>query len=624
LGAGEQSVRCDVGSSFALRIAAPKPPQRADVRITHVTSGVIWQIQLTPTELKKPTVLQIEEGSYTVTIDASQFVRFTRSIAVTKKTDILLATLKPLPRLTGTLLDRSTRLPVPLAVVSTDSGCETKSDNKGHFSIDADPQKWPRAITVRAPGYADRILEMPLARADTSFDDIYLSDAASIVVDIEQQQPGGVVEVALQKLRNHGHSPGPTVKVLTVGKNNGRPSVLRFENVEPGEYVVIAKGREAWQQLGERVDVVEHADASIALQISPFTVHLRIQRGGDGIDRSRITLRNLDAFWEGIVPLELGEATIDFWQGGHFAATVQTPGSTPYIDKRTIAGGISTEWLLDLPAYEVVGTVTDSKTGAALPGAAVSLQIQATDGYSLTVSTKVAQDGSFRFAPVAPGAHTITAAAKGYPESEVTYVFADSEPSHSVALRLEPTPSTHLTVTDWRGLPVTGARVLDGRMNGSMLGFTDANGTLPVFVPTGETRDVFVVPPDGSFGFIRLSAVTPEVSLQITDGSARIVLRAETEAHEPLSGIAVVVAYNGIRLPDDLMQALSGRGSRTASDAQGRIVLEHMPLGAYEFWPVASPADLRALDSGRQPALTMGVTPGENLAVMTFSPATKA
>jgi hypothetical protein len=76
-------------------------------------------------------------------------------------------------------------------------------------------------------------------------------------------------------------------------------------------------------------------------------------------------------------------------------------------------------------------------------------------------------------------------------------------------------------------------------------------------------------------------------------------------------------------IPFEVMQAFSGRGSRTLSDGQGRIVLEHMPVGLYEIWPIASPSDLTALQAGRAPALSMRVTAGENVTVMTFSPSTK-
>jgi hypothetical protein len=215
--------------------------------------------------------------------------------------------------------------------------------------------------------------------------------------------------------------------------------------------------------------------------------------------------------------------------------------------------------------------------------------------------------------------HTLMAAAKDYPRNEASYEFGETEQVHTVSLQLTRTPVIQLTVSDGHGIPLIGARVFDPRRSGDVVSVTDGNGTAHVFIPEKESREIFVVPADGSFGFLNLTSGAPDASLQISAGLSRIVLRAETEAHEPLMGVTVVVRYNGVTLPYEVMQALSGRGSKTSSDAGGRIVLEHMPVGNYQFWPVASPSDLRAIQNGRPAALRMQVNPGENLTVMTFA-----
>jgi len=219
-----------------------------------------------------------------------------------------------------------------------------------------------------------------------------------------------------------------------------------------------------------------------------------------------------------------------------------------------------------------------------------------------------------------PGVHRIKVGAKGYPPEELSYVFAGSESSHALHVALRKVPAVALTVVDARGTPVANAFVIDAR-DGTTAGKTDALGNTPVFFPADSSRQLFIVPLDGSLGFAIVRSNEPEATVTIADGSARIVLRAETEAHEPLMGVAVDMRYNGLRVPDAVLQALAGRGSRTASDAQGRIVLEHMPPGVYQFWPVASRADMNAIDRGGAPGVTLDATPGENVAILTFAPA---
>ena len=181
----------------------------------------------------------------------------------------------------------------------------------------------------------------------------------------------------------------------------------------------------------------------------------------------------------------------------------------------------------------------------------------------LNVHTSAGQDGAFRFAPVMPGTHRIRVGAKGYPPEEISYVFAESESSHALHLALRRVPSVTLTVLDGRASPVANAFVIDAR-DGSTIGKTDAVGSTPVFFPANSSRQLFIVPVDGSLGFAIVTSSEPETTVSIGDGNARIILRAETEAHEPLMGVAFDMRYNGIRVPDSVLQALAGRGSRTA------------------------------------------------------------
>src|SRR6185436_11112636 len=116
---------------------------------------------------------------------------------------------------------------------------------------------------------------------------------------------------------------------------------------------------------------------------------------------------------------------------------------------------------------------------------------------------------------------------------------------------------------------------LRGDLTVVAFGRTDTAGKTPLFIPDGEARNVYVVPRDGSLGAMRVQSGTPAVAMRIGEGVSRIVVRAEAESHDPIPRISLDVRYNGFLLPIEVMQILTARGSRTSSDADGRMVLNH-------------------------------------------------
>ena len=182
-------------------------------------------------------------------------------------------------------------------------------------------------------------------------------------------------------------------------------------------------------------------------------------------------------------------------------------------------------------------------------------------------------------------------------------------------------------VTDARSNPISGARLIQYEgLTRKTMGTTDNGGTVEILIPPGEVRDVFVVPRDGSLAFVRFAAPGKDTTVVVPDGVSRIVLRAVTEDGKAIPNVAAVMRYNGILIPYEVVAALTSRqGTQPASNAQGQLVLDHMPAGIYEFWPVGSPAELRELACGVGPSapVRIAATPGENVAEMTFEPVAK-
>ena len=470
--------------------------------------------------------------------------------------------------------------------------------------------------------YAEHEVALPAARADTFLDAVRLSRGGSILVDLRQPRPSAVVSVELHRLAEHGRALAGTAATLPV--TEGAP--IRFNKIKAGRYMLLAKGEKAWERIAEPVTVEAGEEAKVALHITPFRLRMRLTSENLPLRNPEVRLQNRDVLWEGSFPAdEKGEASVELWQGGRVWATVISEAFIPYKEGRTITDGLDDEWLLDLPAHEVTGVVVDAESGKPIVGAALALEVHSDDGYTIGVHTRADAKGTFRFTPVARGRHKLSAAAPGYPPVDMTYAFTEADATREITVRLERASTAALTVVDGLGRPLAGARVLDfiGTTRRG-LAFTDANGAVGVQVSQGEIRDVFVIPREGSLGFAQIRSGVETHTVTVPAGTSRLVVRMESHERMPIPGISVAVRYAGKMLPFEVLQALvTMHGARTKSDADGRVVIDHLPPGLYELWPVGSPAELRAVAAagGAEAPVRMHLQPGENVAVMTFAPA---
>lgn len=435
----------------------------------------------------------------------------------------------------------------------------------------------------------------------------HAASGVNVTAEIHQTASRQVVAVDLLALQTGGRAPEKLVRSVTQTKSEDFDFVVQFEDVPPGRYVVTVRGTEPWQRAGERIDVFDW-DAAVHVQVAPFGMRLRAVSDGQPLRNAQIVLRHHEAFWEAVVQADdEGEAAVELWQRGPLSATVKPGGRIPFRVRRTLQENVDTEWVLAMPKREVIGTVVDAGTGAPVPKASVAIDMRSAND-QLAVSVLAAEDGTFRFTPVFAGEHTLQAAARDYPVTKVAYTFGEEQETHQVTIALERQPKTALAVVDARGRAVVNADVHVFHA-GRAVAFTrtSRDGTAAVFVPQKEEHDVWIVPQDGSLGVTRIASGAPHVRVAIADGSSRIIVRTESEAEQPIAGIMVGVRWNGLLIPDEVMQVLVGRGWRIVSQQDGRIVLQQIPAGTYDLL-VAGAKSLRVV-----------AVPGETSAVMTFT-----
>ncbi|HEX2061918.1 MAG TPA: carboxypeptidase regulatory-like domain-containing protein [Thermoanaerobaculia bacterium] len=525
-----------------------------------------------------------------------------------------------LPVLSGAVFARASGAAVGGAAIHAGETIVALTDPTGRYSFEADPARWPESITVHAAPFTPVTIPVPRARTSAALRDIHLSLGGSIAVALEQPRPGEVVEVELLKLQE-----GRT-RATNVTRKSVTHEPMIFEDLAPGAYVVLAKGDEPWERRGEIVEVTQGTAEKVAMTIAPFRLTLRTRLDGQPLARTEVELTHRDGRWDGkLTTDDAGEAMATLWQGGRVTAAVHSTAVTaPWLERRTIATD-DTELRLDVPLHEITGVVVDARKGTPIPGAALRLKVVTDAGFTLNVGATADEQGHFRIAPAAYGEHTLRAAAAHHPPMEMTYSFRAPEERRSLSVRLDAAVPVRVHVTGPRGAPIDGARAMHFRGLGRLgISRTDPGGLVEIPVPEDVPSELWVVPRDGSFGFLPLSADAGELSLRIAEGTSRIVLRAESEARVPIPNVSVVVRYNGRVLPADVIEALrTMQGARPATDEHGRIVFDHMPAGVYEFWPVGSPAELRELAFGVGPEAPVKIIAGvgESVAVMTFAAA---
>ncbi|HEX8616738.1 MAG TPA: carboxypeptidase-like regulatory domain-containing protein, partial [Thermoanaerobaculia bacterium] len=576
-------------------------------------------------DLASPLALHLQPGQYELAVAVSHHVTFRKSVDVTPAPQHVTAVLRPLPLLSGIVTDAASNRPVSNAVIRSDAGVHRAiTDAKGRFAFEADPEEWPKLITAAAEAYAEASLFVPLARASTILGALQLARGASIAVEIKQNVAGEVVEVDLVRLRANGRATDGVVKTRSVPPADAL-ATIRFDDVPPGDYIVMAKGDEPCERQGERVTITAGEQLNTHLEINPFRLIVRVESAGTPLASANVTLRHRDFHWEGSFGTgEDGKASVNVWQGGRTALTVRVaaPGFVPYRERRTLSDGEDSEWNVEVPCREIVGTVGDRATGDTVRDAEVAMTMTPDEGGGFVVSTKTSADGTFRFAPVAHGRVELRAAAPGYPEGETSLVFREPEQSRHVTLTLNAATVTAVQVADVHGAPLA-ARVLNCRgVECAGMSNTDRLGKVPVLIPQGETHDVWVVPRDGSLAVIPLASGSAEANVRVPDANCRVVLRTESTSGVAIAGMFIVMRYEGRVVPPDVLHALSMmQGSSIISDARGEIAFNHLPSGAYEFWPLLSVAELHAVAAGGgpQPSVRMRVVPGENVAVLTFA-----
>lgn len=533
--------------------------------------------------------------------------------------------LQRFPVLTGRVVDAKSSIPVPDAEVFLSSGKRAATtDAAGRFRVVIE-DAWPAAISVASSGHASKIVPLLKTVTDTDLSRIALSagggihlTVSGVAIDSLSWQLRAIVSEFKDEPRREGaFTPGQTETSI--------------DGIEPGEYRIVVKGSAPLEQFSRTVTVRDGQRSDVQITIHPRTIRIETRLGVNALGDADVEVRHLSARWTARMKTdETGLFETDLWQGGELEAIMSRMPAVHSWRDRFVIDEDQTRWTIRAVDRKIRGRVVDAESGKPVEGAVVLLEMEREDGQALSMRAVASSDGSFEFGAVVPGGHTLQAVKTGYqPDQKWSVGVAESDELIEKILPIEPYAGQVqlIAVTD-RGMPIAGASVFFASRAGVReIAATDSNGRTPVPLTfDGETGVLFVVPQSGSLGFARVTRVeerdSDEVIVRVPAGSARVEIRAENTSGEPLPRIGLMMRWNGMFLPQEVVGKINEvQGTQSLTDLNGRIVYSHLPPGLYDLWPFASQEEFRRVYYGTPPppAASVQIAHGPHTVVLNFS-----
>jgi hypothetical protein len=597
-------------------------PAQATVELTDGKST--WQWALAKTQLRRKQVLRLLPADYRLSIAAPGHQPVSRQVKIAEegsRAEIGTFTLPATRTVSGTVVGPKVR-PIAGCAVLSDGVALGFTDTRGRFAIEL-PVTAPESLILRHPEYAPRLISIAQG-TDTTIGTVELVRGGSISCTVERQKlkEGKALTVELfqflpaDKFRQR-HSAS-----LPAGE-----SVVQFRQLEPGDYGILLKGSEPFEQLVVPVSVDDDREQEIHVTVDPLRMYLTAIHGDQPLSDATIRLVNSGTLgkriWVPEVKLDSGgSATVDLWQRGSMWAEVRSEklAATFVTDRRTFSDSENTTfWDIVVPERSVAGIVRDAATAEPVQGARVIHDSDAISGEARVTD----QQGRFRYDALDEGRHSFRVDSGAHLPSQPQSVdFAGLSGERNLEFRLDKGKTVPLEVRNADGAPAASAVVIDGCtiQIGTFRSFrTDEQGRLAM-PAAGGRHNLCVVPMQGSFALLQVdpTQVVDQTPIQVRVPAPVTTVRvlARTPEGVPVAHLAFLLVYNGQVVPPmvpDTLADLQHRPRRT--DDRGELMLTALPAGQYEIWAYTSdeePVSIAASRPSGEPVYRGVIGPGES------------
>ncbi len=439
------------------------------------------------------------------------------------------------------------------------------------------------------------------------------ASAATLNVEVNRNGFTGPIEIAVAP-RVQGMLPEwLATKTLAAGQ-----AAVTFPQLPEGLYIVLASGPQPLQRLSAKVNLGA-AGSTLRLAVPKTKTAVHVTLAGQPLARAGIAFTHDELRWHTNLQIdEDGRFAGPLWEPGVYSASVtREHGSAPHFVDVTLSEMPLT---INVPDRHVTGRVlTDD--GKPLAGVQVNLRSE-TGAATLTVRTTSAADGRFDFLGVREGAHSLSARAPSYLNSDTAmFELRGTSARHSADLVLTRGEPRTVRVVDARDAAIAGATLLtscDGHVKSAAV--TGDDGRAEVAVPAAASCAIYAVPKEGSIAAGRFEGAR-ELLIRVPDGasSLRLALKSDTGAAFP--EVTLLMRIDGLVVPPEIAQSLATRGFLLMTNDEGSISLARIPPGTYDFWPYRTTSEGRMLyevASEIAAPISIKVMTGENNATVRF------
>lgn len=495
------------------------------------------------------------------------------------------------------------------------------TDKRGRFQVDLPKIGWPPALVVSAPGHAARSVPLPHIPADADLKVVTLTVAARLHVTVPAAFSGDKLRWRLVRLMG-----GRPIEPIQEGSFATGKTEAIIDGLPAANCLLLIRGEEPLQQKGVEISTREGETTELPINIAPMLLKLTVESGDRIQGGAIVRFIQPDQRWVGTVACdENGTASEEMWQSGDYFVALTDHGRMSFTRVAHLQSDTGTiSWTFNVPAHRVKGRVLDSMTREPLQGVQLTLEGTAPrEGGLEGLNTSTAGDGSFEFRAVQEGQHSLRPYLKGYRFDQLQHfeIKADDK-DYETEILLEPILDPHaVVVVDASGAPVIGADMFFVGDSGiEPLERSDNLGR--VTLPPHRAGTVFAVPPAGSFGFARIAAdVSEDVMLQTPAANGSMEIISQSADGQPIPDVFFIMRVNGMMIPPEVFARFASRhGMSFRTDRTGHAVLQLLPSGFYELWPVRSNNDVMGLFSGDipQPAAAVALNGTPQIVTMTF------
>jgi hypothetical protein len=555
-------------------------PEDMKIRVTDANKKE-WSWSVPAKTVSSLAQLSLLPGKYTVAFSADHHLTERRRIDLAKDVSLREIKLRPMPVITGRVMTTKDEPVANGRIVRIDRRLIATTDEQGHFSGEA-LEPLPDSVLVEKSGLGSRAVTVQLSTGDADLAVVRLGAARKLALHIVR--PEGNHDPLHVRLKRRPEAKYEYIPIASKQLEPKDDSIV-FDDLSKGEYAVIVEGSGSLDKLVTNLGIDE-SDVDKEIRIEPYHLDGTARFGDDPMTGTLSgNMSGIQLEWS--LPIEDGRFSATLWQHGKLDGWVGTKelGSPEPVSSPELGADPST-WNIQFPKRFISGRIFDSDNQQAINGA--GLYLMRTDG--LHSSIHLTEGGSFSIMATKTGTYELKASAPDYVNMKQTVEVHEDDASIQRDFALTHGLPVTLEVTWPSGTPVANAAVVEGvasdGYNAERHYTLDASGRLTLRLQQSESRTLFIVPAEGSFGIAHVAAQgndskTLRVVLPEPAGSLHIEI-STADGKPARAGVAM--RFNGETIPTPVLYQIGFRGTPGAMNDRSLLQL---PAGAYDVWPIS-------------------------------------